>query len=153
MAILYYKQYHAQSLLHNSAVRIKVSVTFAVCGAQLQASNTKRQFVSHPSYGDDNYEPNLHCIWQLKARSDYKIHLRLNEFDVEMEKKDCGYDYVIIRGGNNSTASVLGRVCGKGTPVEFVSPGDRMRIEFRTDPTTNKKGFIAECWSSFKTDK
>ena len=148
MAILHNKQYHAQSLLHNSAVRIKVSVTFAVCGAQLQASDTKRQFISHPSYGDDNYEPNLHCIWQLKARSDYKIHLRLKEFDLEMEKS-CGFDYVIIRGGNNSTAPLLGRVCGKGTPVEFVTPGDRMRI----DPTTNKKGFIAEYWSSFETDK
>ena len=152
MAILYYKQYHAQSSLHNSAVRIKVSVTFAVCGAQLQASDTKRQFISHPSYGDDNYEPNLHCIWQLKAQSDYKIHLRLKEFDVEMEK-NCVYDYVIVRSGNNSTAPVLGRVCGKGTPVEFVSTGDRMWIEFRTDLTTNKKGFIAEYWSSFKTDK
>ena len=138
--------------MHNHCFIIKVSVTFAVCGAQLQASNTKRQFISHPSYGDDNYESNLHCIWQLTARSGYKIHLRLKEFDVEMEK-NCGYDYVIIRGGNNSIAPLLGRVCGKRAPVEFVSPGDRMWIEFRTDLTTNKKGFIAEYWSSFKTDK
>ena len=152
MAILYYKQYHEQSLPHNSAVRMKIPVTFAACGAQLQASNTKRQFISHPSYGDDNYEPNLHCIWLLTARSGHKIHLRLKEFDVEMEK-NCGYDYVIIRDGNNSTAPLLGRVCGKGRPVEFASLGNRMWIEFRTDLTTNKKGFIAEYWTSLKTDK
>ena len=155
MAILYYKQYHEQSLPHNSAVRIKVSVTFAVCGAHLQASNTKRQFISHPSYGDDNYEPNLHCIWLLTARSGHKIHLRLKEFDVENEKL-CGYDYVMIRDGNNSTAPLLGRVCGQGSPGssrEFVSSGNRMWIEFRTDLTTNKKGFIAEYLRSRKTDK
>jgi len=64
----------------------------------------------------------------------------------------CGYDYVIIRDGNNSTAPLLGRLCGK-EPAEFVSPGNRMGIEFRTDLTTNKKGFIAEYWTSFKTDK
>lgn len=121
-------------------------VAFTVCGAQLQASNNKRQFFSHPRYGDDNYESNLQCVWQLTAQAGYRIHVRLKEFDVEMEK-DCGYDYVIIRNGNDSTAPLLGRVCGTG-PREFVSRGNRMWMEFRTDLTTNKKGFIAEYWTS-----
>lgn len=121
-------------------------VAFTVCGAELQASNNKRQFFSHPRYGDDNYESNLQCVWQLTARAGYRIHVRLKEFDVEMDK-DCGYDYVIIRNGNNSTAPLLGRVCGTG-PREFVSRGNRMWMEFRTDLTTNKKGFIAEYWTS-----
>ena len=117
-------------------------VIFTVCGAQLYASIKKRQFFSHPSYGDNNYKTNLHCLWQLTARSGYIIRLRFKEFDVENEKL-CGYDYVIIRDGNNSSAPLLGRVCGRG-PREFVSTGNRMWMEFRTDLTTNKKGFIAE---------
>ena len=110
-------------------------VTFAVFGTQLKASNTKGQFFSYPSYGDENYGSNLHCAWQLTAQSGHVIHLRLKEFDVEMERV-CGYDYVIIRDGNNITAPLLGRVCGKG-PAEFVSPGNRMWIKYRTYLTTN----------------
>ena len=125
--------------------------TFAVCGAQLQASNTKRQFFSHPSYGDDNYRSNFQCVWQLAAQAGHVLHLRFKEFDVEMENV-CGYDYVIIRDGSNSTTPLLGRVCGK-RPREFVSSGNQMWIEFRTDLTTNKKGFIAEYWTSLLLDK
>ena len=128
---------------------------FTVCGAQLHSSTNKRQFSSHPSYGDDNYKPNLTCRWLLTARSGYIIRLRFKEFDVENEKI-CGYDYVIIRDGNNSTAPLLGRVCGQGSPGssrEFVSSGNRMWIEFGTDLTTNKKGFIAEYLRSRKPDK
>ncbi|KAJ7379470.1 Bone morphogenetic protein 1 [Desmophyllum pertusum] len=127
----------------------------AVCGAQLHSSNNKRQFSSHPNYGDDNYKANLHCQWRLTARSGYIIRLRFKEFDVESEKL-CGYDYVIVRDGNNSTAPLLGRVCGQGSPGsarEFVSTGNRMWIQFRTDLTTNKKGFIAEYSRSRKTEK
>lgn len=128
---------------------------FLVCGAQLHASNNKRQFFSHPSYGDDNYETSLHCLWRLTARSGFIIRLRFKEFDVESEKL-CGYDYVILRDGSNSTAPLLGKVCGQGTPGsarEFVSTGNRMWIQFKTDLTNTKKGFIAEYSRSRKTDK
>ena len=126
-----------------------------VCGAQLHSSTNKRQFSSHPSYGDDNYKSNLQCWWLLTARSGYIIRLRFKEFDVENEKL-CGYDYVIIRDGNNSTAPLLGRVCGQGSPGssrEFVTSGNRMWIQFRTDLTNNKKGFVAEYSRSRKTEK
>jgi len=114
-------------------------VTFAVFGTQLKASNTKRQFFSHPSYGDENCGSNLHCVWQLTAQSGHVIHLRLKEFDVEMERV-CGYDYVIIRDGNNITAPLLGRVCGK-RPAEFVSPGNRMWIKISNRPNHQLKRF------------
>ena len=128
-------------------------ISFTVCGAQLHASNNRRQFFSHPSYGDDNYSSNLHCLWRLTARQGYIITMRFKQFDVENEKL-CGYDYVIVRDGTNSTATLLGRVCGQGSSSrEFVSTGNRMWIQFRTDLTTNKKGFIAEYWRSRITGK
>ena len=89
---------------------------FTVCGAQLHSSNNKRQFSSHPSYGDDNYKSNLHCRWLLTARSGYIIRLQFKEFDVENEKL-CGYDYVMIRDGNNSTAPLLGECAARDRQV------------------------------------
>ncbi|XP_067041555.1 tolloid-like protein 1 [Acropora muricata] len=118
----------------------------AVCGAQLHASNNRRQFFSHPNHKNENYGPNLHCQWLLTARSGYIIRLRFKEFELENEKL-CAYDYAIIRDGSNSTSPLIERLCGHGSPNssrEFVSTGNRMWIQFRTDVTTQKKGFIAE---------
>lgn len=117
-----------------------------VCGAQLQSSSNKRQFYSHPNYGDDDYEPNQHCVWLLKARPGHVIRLRFKQFELENETQ-CTYDYVIIRDGNNGTSPLLGQVCGQGSPGssrEFVSTRNRMWIQFRTDLSNEKKGFIAE---------
>jgi len=136
-------KFHSDKMVNSKGFRARYT---AVCGAQLHASNNKRQFFSHPNYGDDNYNSNLHCVWLLTARSGYVIRLRFKEFDVENEKL-CGYDYVVIRDGNNSTSSLLGRVCGQGSPGsarEFVSTGNRMWIQFKTDLTSQRKGFIAE---------
>lgn len=118
----------------------------AVCGAQLHASNSKRQFFSHPNYGDDNYEPSLHCLWLLTARSGHVIRLRFKEFDVENEK-NCAYDNVMIYDGRNNNSLLLGKVCGSASQLsanEFVSTGNRMFIQFRTDLSNSRKGFIAE---------
>lgn len=122
------------------------SMFFVVCGAQLQSSSNKRQFYSHPNYGDDDYEPNQHCVWLLKARPGHVIRLRFKQFELENETQ-CTYDYVIIRDGNNGTSPLLGQVCGQGSPGssrEFVSTRNRMWIQFRTDLSNEKKGFIAE---------
>ena len=128
---------------------------FVVCSANLHASNNKRQFFSHPSYGSEDYKSSLRCSWRLTTRSGYIIHLRFKEFDVENEKL-CGCDYVAIRDGNNNTAPLLGRVCGQVSTKptrEFVSTGNRMWIKFQTDLTNNRKGFIAEYFRSRKTEK
>ena len=129
--------------------------SIVVCGSQLHASNNKRQFVSHPNYGDDNYKQNTHCLWLLTARSGQVIRLRFKEFDVENER-NCGYDYVIIRDGNNNNSSLFRRVCGSASQLsaqEFVSTGNRMWIQFRTDLTKNKKGFIAEYSRLLRNDR
>ena len=120
--------------------------SFIVCGVQLNASNNTRQFLSHPNHKYENYGPNLHCQWLLTARSGYIIRLRFKEFELENEKL-CAYDYVIIRDGSNSTSPLIERLCGHGSPNssrEFVSTGNRMWIQFRSDVTTQRKGFIAE---------
>ena len=125
------------------------------CGSQLHASSQKRQFVSHPSYGDDNYKSSHHCLWLLTARSGHVIFLRFKSFDVEHER-NCGYDYVEIYGGSNSTSPKLGKICGSESqvfPRLFMSSGNRMFIQFRTDLTNQKKGFVAEYSRSRKKNR
>lgn len=127
----------------------------AECGSQLHASSQKRQFVSHPSYGDDNYKSSHYCLWLLTARSGHVIFLRFKSFDVEHER-NCGYDYVEIYDGSNSTSPKLGKICGSESqvfPRLFMSSGNRMFIQFRTDLTNQKKGFVAEYSRSRKKNR
>lgn len=119
--------------------------SFSVCGAQLNAVNTARTFYSHPAYGDDNYSPSVKCTWTLSTRNGF-VKLRFKEFDLEKEKY-CSYDAVTIRDGSNATSPLLGKICGNSAKIaerEFLSTGNKMFIEFVTDLTTQKKGFIAE---------
>lgn len=109
----------------------------------MNAANQKRIFYSHPAYGDDNYSPSLKCTWKISTRSG-QIRLRFKEFDLESEKF-CSYDVVTVRDGANSTSPLLGKACGNKNPArDFISTGNKMYIQFRTDLTTQNKGFIAE---------
>ena len=114
-----------------------------VCGVNLHAVDHLKSFYSHPAYGDDNYERNMHCTWQIKAKPGYVIELLFTEFDVEKESI-CGYDYVKIHNGQDMSAPLLGQVCGNSPPSKFTSTNNFLWIEFFTDETTNRKGFIAE---------
>ena len=125
------------------------------CGSQLYSSSHKRVFVSHPSYGDANYNSNFHCLWLLTAQSGHVIFLRFKSFDVENER-NCGYDNVEIYDGSNSNSPKLGRICGSESqvfPRSFMSSGNRMFIQFQTDLTIQKKGFVAEYWRLRKRNR
>ncbi|KAK3741569.1 hypothetical protein QZH41_012512 [Actinostola sp. cb2023] len=133
-------KFHSDALIAKRGFKARYET---YCGAELHAAYQKRTFYSHPAYGDDNYSPSLKCTWTLSTRSG-NIKLRFKEFDLENEKF-CSYDVVTIRDGNNTTSPLLGRACGnKNTAREFISTGNKMFIQFTTDLTTQKKGFIAE---------
>ncbi|KXJ24165.1 Tolloid-like protein 1 [Exaiptasia diaphana] len=141
-------KFHSDALIAKRGFKARYET---YCGAELHASNQKRIFYSHPAYGDDNYSPSLKCTWKIASRSGY-IKLRFKEFDLENEKF-CSYDEVIIRDGNNTTSPLLGKACGnKKTPKEFFSTGNQLFVQFTTDLTTQKKGFIAE-YSRVKSKK
>lgn len=58
-----------------------------------------------------------------------------------------------IHDGGNSTSPLLGKACGNSnTDRDFISTGNIMYIQFETDLTTQKKGFIAE-YVRFKNRK
>ncbi|XP_048589480.1 tolloid-like protein 1 isoform X2 [Nematostella vectensis] len=135
-------KFHSDSLIAKRGFKARYT---AHCGANLNAVSQKRIFYSHPAYGDDNYGPKMKCNWTLTARNGF-IKLRFKEFDIEKEAY-CSYDYVNIRDGNSTSSPLLGKQCGssgKKGPLEFVSTGNKMYIEFVTDVTNQHKGFIAE---------
>ncbi|NXU61493.1 TLL2 protein, partial [Horornis vulcanius] len=113
------------------------------CGGLLKAEVQAKDLYSHAQFGDNNYPGQANCEWVIVAEDGYGVELIFQIFEIE-EEADCGYDYMEIFDGYDSTAPRLGRFCGSGPLEEIYSAGDSIMIRFHTDDTINKKGFHAQ---------
>ncbi|MBN3324354.1 TLL2 protein, partial [Atractosteus spatula] len=117
------------------------------CGGRLKAEIRTNDLYSHAQFGDNNYPSQADCDWVIMAEDGYGVELIFQTFEIE-EESDCGYDYMEIYDGYDSTAPRLGRFCGSGPPEEIYSAGDSIMIRFHSDDTINKKGFHARYTST-----
>ncbi|MGH0131801.1 UNVERIFIED_CONTAM: hypothetical protein FKN15_059903 [Acipenser sinensis] len=117
------------------------------CGGRLKAEIRTKDLYSHAQFGDNFYPGQSNCDWVIVAEDGYGVELIFQTFEIE-EESDCGYDYMEIYDGYDSTAPRLGRFCGSGPPEEIYSAGDSVMIRFHSDDTINKKGFHARYTST-----
>lgn len=85
----------------------------SVCGGLLKAEVQTKELYSHAQFRDNNYPGQANCDWVIVAEDGYGVELIFQTFEVE-EEADCGYDYMEIYDGYDSTAPRLGRFCGSG---------------------------------------
>ncbi|KAL0612685.1 Bone morphogenetic protein 1 [Plecturocebus cupreus] len=85
----------------------------AECGGQVQAEVKTKELYSHAQFGDNNYPGGVDCEWVIMAEEGYGVELVFQTFEVE-EETDCGYDYMELFDGYDSSAPRLGRFCGSG---------------------------------------
>lgn len=110
------------------------------CGGRLKPDTKARDLFSHAQFGDNNYPVQADCEWLLVSERGLRVELSFPTFEVE-EEADCGYDYMELFDGHDTSAMRLGRYCGSGPPEEIISTGDAILIHFHTDDTISKKGF------------
>ncbi|XP_060155630.1 tolloid-like protein 1 isoform X4 [Globicephala melas] len=83
------------------------------CGGRLKVESKPRDLYSHAQFGDNNYPGQVDCEWLLVSERGSRLELSFQIFEVE-EEADCGYDYLELFDGLDSTAVGLGRFCGSG---------------------------------------
>lgn len=83
------------------------------CGGLLKAEVQAKDLYSHAQFGDNNYPGQANCEWVIAAEDGYGVELIFQIFEIE-EEADCGYDYMEIYDGYDTTAPRLGRFCGSG---------------------------------------
>lgn len=100
------------------------SLVPAECGGQVRAEVKSKDLYSHAQFGDNNYPGGVDCEWVIVAEEGYGVELGFQTFEVE-EETDCGYDYMELFDGYDSTAPRLGRYCGSGVrPPQTPQPMD-----------------------------
>ncbi|XP_052655765.1 tolloid-like protein 2 isoform X2 [Harpia harpyja] len=97
------------------------------CGGLLKAEVRTKELYSHAQFGDNNYPGQVNCEWVIVAEDGYGVELIFQTFEIE-EEADCGYDYMEIYDGYDSTAPRLGRFCGSG---DFSNEMEKVLSAFR----------------------
>jgi len=72
----------------------------------------------------------------------HRIKLNFDHFDLESHQ-ECAYDHVAIFDGGSIDDPSLGRFCGSRRPLTLVSSFNMLYLLFRSDATTEKRGFNA----------
>ncbi len=74
------------------------------------------------------------------------MRLTFDLFDLE-EGQGCKYDYFQVYDGNSNEGNLLGKFCGKVKPTGIRSSGNSLYIEFVSDSSTVRPGFLAK-WNT-----
>jgi PKD repeat protein len=88
--------------------------------------------------GSDPYNNNLNCKWLINPSGATSISLSFQSFDTE-----AGYDQVRVYNGTNSSAPLIGVFSGNNLPHRLNANSGKMYIEFITDVSITKPGWLA----------
>ncbi|CAH3033889.1 unnamed protein product [Pocillopora meandrina] len=108
----------------------------SVCPSrEIQAT---RGEVTSPNF-PNAYPSDVNCVLTIDGGNSVKIKLKFEHFEVEEDDNDpneCNYDAVIIIDGPRTS-----RYCGRRTPPEYTSTGNKISIGFKSDESFEIKGF------------
>uniref|UniRef100_A0A8C2Z0K3 CUB and Sushi multiple domains 3 n=1 Tax=Cyclopterus lumpus TaxID=8103 RepID=A0A8C2Z0K3_CYCLU len=91
--------------------------------------------VLSPDY-PEGYGNNLNCVWIIISEPGSRIHLAFNDFDLEPP-----YDFLTIKDGDQSGATILGRYSGAEVPSHLTSNSNVLQLEFQADHSMSGRGF------------
>uniref|UniRef100_A0A671XBC1 CUB and Sushi multiple domains 3 n=1 Tax=Sparus aurata TaxID=8175 RepID=A0A671XBC1_SPAAU len=91
--------------------------------------------VLSPDY-PEGYGNNLNCVWLIISETGTRIHLAFNDFDLEPP-----YDFLTIKDGDQSGATILGRFSGAEVPSHLTSNSNVLQLEFQADHSMSGRGF------------
>lgn len=91
--------------------------------------------VLSPDY-PEGYGNNLNCVWLIISEPGTRIHLAFNDFDLEPP-----YDFLTIKDGDQSGATLLGRFSGAEVPSHLTSNSNVLQLEFQADHSMSGRGF------------
>ncbi|XP_066277400.1 bone morphogenetic protein 1-like [Branchiostoma lanceolatum] len=107
-----------------------------------------------PQYGDvsaTGYPNSLSCTWVITAPENHKITLVFRSpFGIEPHSS-CSYDYLKIHDGADTSANLLGQVCGTSAPADIQGTGNELYLHFESDYSVNAAGFSLD-WSTTCVD-
>ncbi|MCJ8728547.1 hypothetical protein PDJAM_G00005700 [Pangasius djambal] len=121
------------------------------CGGAVTAP---RGEIHSPQF-PNNYPNNADCSWVITVDTGHRILFNFTDMDIEGHST-CNWDYVAIHDGPGEDSPLLAKVCGFSRPDPIISTQNVIYVRFRSDVSSNHKGFRAEfseaCGSTIMAD-
>ena len=93
------------------------------------------------------YPANMNCTWIISLPKN-KIKLSFSAFDLQAASPSCqNGDFVEVRDGAYSNSPLLGMFCGSTIPTDTFSSGNYLLVHFRSDESSEKRGFASTYYS------
>ncbi|KAH8382433.1 hypothetical protein KR009_003504, partial [Drosophila setifemur] len=116
------------------------------CGGVVDATKGNGSLYS-PSY-PDLYPNAKQCVWEVVAPPNHSVFLNFTHFDLEgtrFQYTKCNYDYLIIYSKlRDNRLKKIGIYCGNDLPPFVNSEQSVLRLEFYSDRTVQRSGFVAQ---------
>ncbi|KAI8044617.1 hypothetical protein M5D96_000788 [Drosophila gunungcola] len=116
------------------------------CGGVVDATRSNGSLYS-PSY-PDMYPNSKQCVWEVVAPPNHAVFLNFTHFDLEGTRfhyTKCNYDYLIIYSKlRDNRLKKIGIYCGHELPPVVNSEQSVLRLEFYSDRTIQRSGFVAK---------
>lgn len=103
--------------------------------------STPNGSIYSPGY-PNNYDDNENCMWRFFAPFGSKVLLYFTTFELEYASA-CIFDSVELFDGRDNSSPRLSKSCGSSLPSPVYSSGRYMYMQFKSDSSNTKKGFVA----------
>lgn len=93
-----YIRFVTDSVNSSSGFSVDLSMISSPCGRSIYTltNSTSRFEIESPMNGA-KYQPNMNCLWEIKAEDDQLIDIKFTRFDLEEDENNkCTNDYVEI---------------------------------------------------------
>ncbi|XP_017850119.1 dorsal-ventral patterning protein tolloid [Drosophila busckii] len=116
------------------------------CGGIVDATQSNGTIYS-PSY-PDVYPNAKKCVWELITAPHQALFLNFTHFDLEgtkLQYSKCSFDYLVIYSKmRDNRLKKIGIFCGNDLPPMVNSDQNILRLEFYSDRTEQRSGFVAQ---------
>ncbi|XP_062372298.1 procollagen C-endopeptidase enhancer b [Sardina pilchardus] len=110
------------------------------CGGRLTKPTGS---VKTPNWPESDYPAGISCSWHITVETNMVIEVRFEKLDLEHDMY-CRYDYVaLFNGGETDDSRRIGRFCGDAVPEPVVTNANELLVQFVSDLSVTKAGFMA----------
>ncbi|XP_069067650.1 cubilin [Pleurodeles waltl] len=98
-----------------------------------------------------NYPHNVNYMWTVTVESSQVVEVRILEMDIE-DYSSCSFDKLRFYEGPDTHSHLIGTHCGSVPPPAISSFGSSMTIQFQTDNSVSRRGFLLE-WNAVQASE
>jgi len=109
------------------------------CGKEIR--NRYGGYIESPGY-PVAYPANSNCVWTIHVRRGEEVLLTIIDIDLEnnLQSQHCSHDYLLVDNLRGDDDFYGKRICTE-TNQQLKSKGNRIKITFRSDSSTQRPGF------------